>query len=258
MESDLLLTEDRGPIRLWTINRPKQLNALNVATLQALEQQVSLAQRDRDLRVIILHGAGEKAFAAGADVLELESMNPIEAAEFSRYGQSVFERLGELSIPVIAAVQGFALGGGLELALACDFIYASENAVLGLVESDLGLIPGYSGISRLVERIGESRSREALYTAQKFSAQESLSIGLVNRVFEESELMDESIRVANAIAQKSRGCVQRLKGLVHAIQEGTPASKKALQEYAFGLTFADSDAAEGIQSFKEKRPPKFG
>ncbi len=257
METDFLLAEDRGAVRLLTINRPKQLNALNVAIIDSINQQIDLLQQDEFVRAVVIKGAGDRAFAAGADVLELENLSPEQAAEFSRYGQTVFERLESLPVPVIAAVNGFALGGGLELALACDFIYASEESVLGLVESNLGLIPGYAGVSRLVDRIGESRAREALYMAQKFSAQESLSIGLVNRIFSSTELIDEAVGTAQAIADKSRGCIKRLKRLITEMRSSSPEACKAFQYSAFGLTFADQDAQEGIQAFKEKRKPKY-
>lgn len=256
MDSVEVLARDEDSIRIVTVNRPKQLNALNRAVLEQLEQQVISVEQDNALRAMVLTGAGDRAFVAGADIKELQSLSPLEAAELSKRVQEIFQLLRDLPIPVIAAVNGFALGGGLELALACDFIYASDAAVLGLVEMDLGLIPGYAGVSRLVDRIGTSQAREALYTARKFTAEESLDLGLVNRVFPADELWPATLEVARSMAGKSRGALRNLKTLLGAMEDG-PQVKATLESQAFGLTFSDADAAEGIQAFVEKRKPNF-
>ena len=256
MDSAVVLSHDEGPVRVITINRPKQLNALNNQVIEQLDQQVSAIEAGCDVRVLILTGAGDRAFVAGADIKELQALNALEAADLSGRVQSLFQRLRDLPIPVIAAVNGFALGGGLELALACDFIYAAQTAVLGLVETDLGLIPGYAGVSRLADRIGTSQAREALFTARKFSAEESLTLGLTNRVIPAEELMPETIQVAESIAKKSRGSLRSLKELLGII-EGPNQANRVLEQQAFGLTFTDPDAKEGIQAFVEKRKPNF-
>lgn len=258
MNEDLLLTEEIGAVRSLTINRPDQLNALNQELISQLDHQLKIAASDASIRVMVLSGAGGKAFAAGADIKELQSLTPLQAVELSRRTQAMMQRIRDIPIPVIAAVNGFALGGGLELALACDFIFASEKSVLGLVESELGLIPGYGGVGRLVDRIGESQAREALYTARKFTAEESLAIGLVNRVLPESELTDTAMSVAQEIADKSRGSIGALKSLFEATRGCSAATIATLEQSAFGLAFADPDAQEGILAFIEKRRPRFG
>lgn len=256
MESQEVLATGEASVRILTINRPKQLNALNARVIDLLEEQVSEVEGDRSVRALVLTGAGERAFVAGADIKELQVLSPAEAAVLSLRVQTLFQRLRDLPIPVIAAVNGYALGGGLELALSCDFIYASDSAVLGLVETDLGLIPGYAGVSRLLQRIGASQAREALYTARRFTAGEGLTLGLVNRVFASEELLPESLKVAESITQKSRGAIRQLKQLLGAM-EGSSETNILLESQAFGLAFADADAAEGIAAFIEKRKPDF-
>lgn len=265
MQADVVLAADEGRVRTLTINRPAQLNALNHAVLSRLHQEVGRLQeqtaftsdRSDTVRAVMITGAGERAFVAGADIKELQSLTPAAAAEQSGRVQALFQQLRDLPVPVIAAVNGYALGGGLELALACDFIFAANTAVLGLVEADLGLIPGYAGVSRLVDRIGESRAREALYTSQKFSAADALAAGLVNRVTEPADLLLQCRETAEAIAGKGRHAIARLKQLVEATRLADVAQRRQLEQSAFGLTFADADAAEGIAAFVEKRPPQF-
>lgn len=251
-----VLSRDEGSVRILTVNRPKQLNALNMAVLNQLDQEIAQVEQGNAARALVLTGAGEKAFVAGADIKELQALSPLEATDLSKRVQAIFQRLRDLPIPVIASVNGYALGGGLELALSCDFIYASESAVLGLVETDLGLIPGYAGVSRLVDRIGASQAREALFTARKINAKESLQLGLVNRVFPTADLMPETMKVAEQMAQKSPGSIKNLKQLLSAMEDA-PEVKATLESQAFGLTFADENAAEGIAAFVEKRKPQF-
>lgn len=261
MDADVILTADEGQVRTLTINRPGQLNALNQAVLTRLQQEVDRLKSDTvtaaGVRAVIITGTGDRSFVAGADIRELQSLSPAAAAAQSGRVQELFQRLRQLPVPVIAAVNGYALGGGLELALACDFIFAAERAVLGLVEADLGLIPGYSGVSRLVDRIGDSRAREALYTSRRFTAAEALEIGLVNRVTDGTELLNVTLQTAELIASKSHGGLARLKQLAEATRTADAAQRCQLEQSAFGLTFADADAAEGIAAFIEKRPPQF-
>ena len=257
-----LLVRDDGAVRILTINRPAQRNALNQRVLEELQQQIDelqgAAADDCCPRAVIITGAGERAFAAGADIRELESLTPAAATRLSQQVQTLFQRLRELRMPVIAAVNGHALGGGLELALACDFIYASEHATLGLVEVDLGLIPGYSGVSRLTSRIGESQAREALLTARRFTAEDSYRLGLVNRVLPATKLLPTTLATAHLIAGKSATAVAAIRQLMDTMQGAAPQVQRHLESLGFGRTFADADAAEGLSAFLEKRPPRFG
>lgn len=257
MAEDQLLQENRGSIRILKINRPKALNALNVALIEELHREMQVAESTKEVRVIVLTGTGDRAFAAGADITELEAMPPLKAQQYSRRGQDLMQYMESMSIPVIAAVNGYAFGGGLELALACDFIYAAESARFGLVEADLGLIPGYGGVARLARRIGEAAAREALYTAQRFSAQESLRLGLVNRVVADESLLDEVLEVGSGIAQRSPASIQILKSLLNSTRNREPQTIAELESQAFGLTFSDADGQEGIRAFMEKRNPVF-
>lgn len=257
MQADHILSRDENAVRILTINRPQQLNALNNEVLDQLDAQIDAVFADGSLRAVVITGAGERAFVAGADIRELQDLRPAEARELSGRVQQIFQRLRELPVPVIAAVNGYALGGGLELALACDFIYASESAILGLVETDVGLIPGYGGVGRLCQRIGENRAREAIYTSQKFTAAEGLVVGLVNRVFPPDQLLPSAIDTAQSIASKSRSSIRSLKELFEITQGGRNQATPTIEQAAFGYVFTDSDAAEGMSAFVEKRTPQF-
>jgi enoyl-CoA hydratase len=257
MSDPILIAESLGPVRLLKINRPKALNAINIELISELHDELQAVETSQTLRAVVITGAGERAFAAGADITELTSLSPADAVQYSRHGQAMMQSMAALSVPVIAAVNGFALGGGLELALACDFIYAAQSATFGLVESNLGLLPGYGGVGRLSRRIGESAAKEALMTAKRYSADEALRMGLVNRVLPDAELLDTTIEVAQTIAKKSAGSMRLLKSLFESIRDTDQRATAALEQSAFGLIFADADAQEGIQAFLEKRPPNF-
>ena len=257
MSEPVLLSDDRGGIRVLTLNRPKALNALNAPLISKLHQALQAAETDESVRVIVLQGAGDRAFVAGADITELEEMSPLDAVAYSRRGHVLMNYIDSMSKPAIAAVHGFALGGGLELALACDFIYASNDSRFGLVEANLGLIPGYGGVGRLTRRIGEAAAREALLTAKQYDAEEAFRLGLVNRVVQASELTNAVMQVAETIAAKSPGSIQVLRSLFEASRGCDHDTTVDLEQRAFGLIFSDADAKEGIRAFMEKRKPEF-
>jgi enoyl-CoA hydratase len=250
-----VVAERRGAAAMLTLNRPKALNALDSATLGALGAAVEEV-RDSDARALVLTGAG-RAFAAGADIEAMAKLSPLEAAEFSRLGHASFAALESLEIPTIAAVNGFALGGGCELALACDWIYASSKARFGQPEVKLGLIPGFGGTSRLTRRVGVAWAKQMVLTADTLKADEAQRIGLVNRVFEPDELIDAALKTAEQIAGLGPVAVGLAKGVLQQAQDADIGVAHALERGAFGLAFASSDRDEGIAAFLEKRDPKF-
>lgn len=257
MAFENLIVIDRGHTRIVTINRPDVLNALNKKTLLEIERAVSEAENNVHVRCVILTGAGEKAFVAGADLGEMKHLSPAEAEEFSGLGHRVMDRIERLKVPVIAAVNGFALGGGLELALAADFIYAGEQAQLGLVEVSLGLIPGFGGLARLARRVGNAHARELVYSARKVKAEEALRLGLVNKVAPSGELIDAAVKTAEIIAEKGPYAVSLAK---RVLVEGLDADQRTanrLEQHSFGLVFGSRDHEEGINAFLDKRKPTF-
>ena len=253
---DLVTIERRGPVAVLTLNRTEALNALNEATLEALRARCDEIAGDGALRAAVLTGAG-RAFAAGADIAEMRAHSPAEAEAFSRLGHRATAALEELAIVTIAAVNGFALGGGCELALACDWIYASEKARFGQPEVNLGLIPGFGGTSRLARRVGVAWAKEMVLTGEPLKAEEALRIGLANRVFPPEELLDAAVKAGETIAAKGPVAVAQAK---RVIQEGQGADLRvahALEQAAFGLVSASADRDEGMDAFLEKRDPAF-
>jgi len=257
MAYDTLIVSDRGPIRVITINRTDVLNALNRRVLRDVEDALTEAEKNEKIRAVVLTGAGEKAFVAGADIAEMKGISPTEAEAMSALGHRVMDHIEELRVPVIAAVNGFALGGGLELALACDFIYASDNAKLGLVEVNLGLIPGFGGVARLVRRVGVARARELIYTARVMKAEEAHALGLVNKVVPAGTVVDEACKTAQVIAEKGPYGVELTKKLVYDGQDADHRIANTLEQHSFGLIFGTEDSAEGITAFLEKRTAAF-
>lgn len=257
MAFENLIVIDRGHARIITVNRPDVLNALNKKTVLELEKAVVEAEANDHVRCVILTGAGEKAFVAGADLGEMKHLSPAEAEEFSALGHRVMERIERLRVPVIAAVNGYALGGGLELALAADFIYASDSAQVGLVEVSVGLIPGFGGLARLARRVGVGPARELVYTAKRIKAEEALRIGLVNKVVAAGELIDEAVKTAEIISEKGPYAVSLAKRvLVEGLETGQRTANR-LEQHSFGLVFGSRDHEEGINAFLEKRKPTF-
>jgi enoyl-CoA hydratase len=252
-----LLMEVTDGIALVKVNRPQVLNALNRETLVDLQQAMKDLEGRKDVRAVILTGEGEKAFVAGADIAEMKAMNAVEALAFSRLGHESLKMIEKLPKPVIAAVNGYALGGGLEIALACDFIYASEKAKLGVPEVTLGIFPGFGGTQRLPRLIGKGRAKELIFTGKMIDAAEAYDVGIVNRIFPPDQLMEEVLKTARAIAQNGPVAVMLAKGAVNAGYDEGREEGEALEMTAWGNTFASHDQKEGMGAFLEKRKPQF-
>lgn len=249
--------ENENGIATATICRPEALNALNSITLDELSDVFDCVAQDENIRVLILTGSGEKAFVAGADISEMSTFTPLQARAFSQKGQIIISKLQALAVPVIAAVNGYALGGGCELALACDFIYASEKAHFGLPEIGLGLIPGFGGTQRLSRLVGPNVAKEMILTGKMISAEEALYIGLVSKVFASSELMVSTQKTAEILATKGKTALRMAKQAVDLGMNTDLATGLSLECDAFGLCMASPDAREGTKAFLEKRKPKF-
>jgi enoyl-CoA hydratase len=239
------------------INRPKSLNALNIETLKEIQMGIQEVKDHSEGKVLILTGAGEKAFVAGADIVEMKGMNSLQASQFSKLGHLTLNMIQDLDRPVIAAVNGFALGGGMEVALACDFIYASENAKFGLPEVTLGVFPGFGGTQKLPRLIGKAKAKELILTGKMISAQEAYQMGIVNRVFSQASLMEETKKVAVQIAGNGAVGVRLAKMVTDAGYNMDLEKACSLESYAFGISFATEDQKEGMAAFVEKRKPNF-
>jgi enoyl-CoA hydratase len=253
--SSLLIASD-GPITTLTLNRPDKLNALNAELLAEL----TLAFRSMSSgapRVVILTGAGGKAFSAGVDIGEMSGMTTTQAKARADQGHALAELIESLSCPVIAAVPGFALGGGCELALACDFIYASDTAKFGQPEVNLGVIPGFGGTQRLARRVGIGRARELIYTGEIISAERAREIGLVNAVVPKDELLPRVRALADQIAQKGPLAVAQAKRIMLRGVTGDMTAANELEAQAFAMLFGSDDQKEGMKAFVEKRKPDF-
>lgn len=244
-------------IATLTFNRPSALNALNNATLLELNDALAAIHSNEDIRVLIVTGAGDKAFIAGADIKEIQQLSPLAAEKFAGLGQLAIDGLQRLPIPVIAAVNGFALGGGCEMALACDFIYASDNAAFGLPEITLGIIPGFGGTQRLPRLIGANLARELIYTGRMLKADEAKEIGLVNRCFSPDSLMDECVKVAQQIAAKGKFSLKAAKDAVTRGLQCDLQTGLEIERSAFALCLSSPDAKEGTTAFIEKRKAVF-
>ena len=244
-------------IATLTFNRPKALNALNSALLGELTDALDSIKKDEGIRVLILTGAGEKAFIAGADITEIATLTPLGAKKFAQFGQDIISKLQGLAIPVIAAVNGYALGGGCEMALACDFIYASEKALFGLPEITLGIIPGFGGTQRLPRLIGANLAKEMIFTGKHLTAAEAKAIGLVNKIFAPEELRAAVAEVAKLIATKGKASLSAAKQAVGQGLNTDLATGLGIERDAFALCLANPDAQEGTSAFLEKRKPVF-
>jgi enoyl-CoA hydratase len=253
----LILTEIRNQIAFLTINRPQQLNALNKDTIEALHNALAAADTDPNVGVIVLTGSGEKAFVAGADIKEFADFNIAQGGELALRGQqTLFDFIEQLSTPVIAAVNGFALGGGLELAMAAHIRIASSNARMGLPETSLGVIPGYGGTQRLAQLIGRGKANEIIFTAGMLKADEALQWGLVNAVVEQAELLPTCETMAQKMLANSPMAIAAAIRCVNAgFSEGVNGFEVEIEE--FGKCFATKDFKEGTTAFLEKRKPNF-
>ena len=254
---EYITTETRDGIAVVTVNRPDKLNALNAATVAELDRAFRALAEDAEVRGIVLTGAGEKAFVAGADIAELATMDPLSGVRVSRQGQDAFRFIERLPKPVVAAVNGFALGGGLELALACHIRIASEKARFGLPEVKLGIIPGYGGTIRLPRLVGRGRALEMILTGEMIDAQEAHRIGLVNRVHPPAELLAAAEALVRQIAANGPVAVAlALEAVDHGFH-ATTDDALVLESNLFGLLASTADMREGMQAFLEKRKAEF-
>lgn len=252
-----ILLELESPIAILKINRPQQLNALNKATIEELHQALGELRDMAEIRAIILTGEGAKAFVAGADIKEFSDFGVNEGTELAAIGQeSLFDYIENFNKPVIAAVNGFALGGGLELAMSCHFRIAAGNAKMGLPEVTLGLIPGYGGTQRLAQLVGKGHAMEMITTAEMITASKAMELGLVNEVVEHDELLDYCRGKALRISRNSSTAVESaIKAVNAGFKEGVSGFKVEIEE--FGKCFGTTDFVEGTQAFMGKRKPQF-
>jgi enoyl-CoA hydratase len=257
MEYTNLLVEVEQELATVTINRPKALNALNRETLLELQQAFSALEQDAVVKVIILTGAGEKAFVAGADISAIQALDVLQARSLALLGQTVLSAIENLDKPVIAAVNGFALGGGCELAMACDIRLAGEKARFGLPEVSLGVIPGFAGTQRLARLIGKGRGKELVFTGDMIDAQEAWRLGLVNKVLPQEELLAAARKMAHKIASRGQIAVRLSKEAINEGLEMDLDRASAFEADQFALCFTSADQKEGMQAFLEKRPADF-
>ena len=256
---EFVKAEDRdGGIRILTVTRPEKLNALNAAVLDDVAAAVAQAEGDGALRCLVITGAGEKAFIAGADIGELAKLTPLEGREHARRGQALFDRISALPVPTIAAINGFAYGGGLELAMACTLRVAAENVRMGLPETSLGILPGYGGTQRLARIVGPARALELVLTAEKgLTAPEAERIGLVNRIFPAGQALEGALGIAKKIVANGPVACRYAMEAVRRGMEMPLAEGQLLEATLFGLCAATSDTKEGMAAFLEKRPARF-
>lgn len=256
MNFNNLLFKKSDNIGILSINRPKALNALNTEVLKELDKAIDLIEEDNEVHIIIITGEG-RAFVAGADIAEMKDMDTARAREFAKTGSKVFRKIELLEKPVIAAVNGFALGGGCELSMSCDIRIASDKAKFGQPEVGLGIIPGFSGTQRLARLVGLGKAKEIIYTANMISAQEAYEIGLVNKVVPFESLMDEVISLAKKIDSNGQIAVRLAKTSINRGIETDIETGIAIEKDLFGICFSTEDQKEGMEAFLEKRKPNY-
>jgi len=257
MMFSFLKVEIADGIALVTINRPEALNALNNTTLRELQELLNAVETDEAVQVVIITGSGQKAFVAGADIAAMQPFSALEAQRFARLGHGVMRSIETCSKPVIAAVNGFALGGGCELALSCDIRLVSDNARFGQPEVNLGVIPGFGGTQRLARLIGKGRALELILTGNMIKADEALQIGLANRVVAQDQLLDVARDMAATIISKGSYAVRLAKQAVHNGLEMDLDKANQYEAELFSICFASADQKEGMAAFLEKRPAVF-
>lgn len=257
MEFQNLLVEVDDNIAVITVNRPEKLNALNNETIEELDKVFSQLNENEDVYVIILTGSGEKAFVAGADISELNNLDEQKAKMFSEKGQKVFTKIEKMEKPIIAAVNGYALGGGCEIALACNIRLASDNAVFGQPEVNLGIIPGFGGTQRLTRLINSGRAVEYILTGDIINAEEALRIGLVNKVYPQAELINKAKEMAKKICSKGQFAVRMAMKAINIVDEISAAEGQNYETSVFALCCGTDDFKEGTSAFLEKRKPQF-
>jgi len=255
--TNILLEEIRIGIYCLTINRPKVLNALNADTLREMDIALDLLSAASSARVLLVTGAGLKSFVAGADIEHMSRLSPMEGKAFAEEGMRIFRRLETQKIPVIALVNGYALGGGCELAMSCDFILAAENAKFGQPEVNLGITPGFGGSQRLTRLVGRAMAMELLVTGRIITADEALRYGLVNHIYPQQQLMAQGLELAAMIVSKSSSAIHLTKQLVQRGQDLDLDNACVMESDLFGLSFSSDDRREGMKAFLENRPPVF-
>ena len=249
--------ELRGPVAVLTLENPGKLNALSIEILDELDGHLDAVESDDAVRAVVITGAGEKAFAAGADIGHMREATVQQARDYAERGHELFARIEAFGKPVIAAINGFALGGGCELVLACDIRLASDNARLGQPEVNLGIFPGWGGTQRLPRLTSPGFAKELIFTGRHVTADEAKAAGLVNHVYPLAELLDRAVAMGEEIAKKSPLAVSVAKGLVNQAMEGGYREALAQELAAFGDAFASEDQREGMAAFFEKREPRF-
>ena len=248
-----ILLEKKGLYAVATINRPKALNALNSEVLSDLDELVQTVSADADIRALVITGSGEKAFVAGADIGEMSTLTPEEGEAFGKHGNDVFRKLETLPIPTIAAVNGFALGGGCELSMSCDIRICADTAVFGQPEAGLGITPGFGGTQRLARLVGPGMAKQMIYTAKNIKADEAYRIGLVNAVYPLDELMPAAEKMAETIAKNAPIAVRACKKAINEGLEVEMDDAVVIEEKLFGSCFKTADQIEGMSAFLEKR-----
>ncbi len=256
-DTSVLRIENRNNTAVLILNRPEVMNALNVSLLDALKNEIEKLRFADDVRVVIITGEGEKAFCAGADLKERSGMEPEEVKKFIYTIRNLFTAIEQLNKPVIAAVNGLALGGGTELALACDIRMASENAFLGLPETRLAIVPGAGGTQRLPRLIGPGKAKELIFTGRRVGAQEAVNIGLVNAVFPQDALMSQCLEMAAAICETGPIAIEQAKYAINCGIETDIHTGLAIESNAYWITVPTEDRKEALNAFREKRKPVF-
>ena len=257
MNENILLTEEKDGILTLTLNRPEVMNAFNFALLHALREQIETVRFRPEVRVLIVTGAGQKAFCSGADLKERLSLSDVQVREFIMTIRNLFTSIEQLSKPVIAAVNGVALGGGTELALACDLRILARNATMGLTETRLAIIPGGGGTQRLPRLIGRGKAKELIFTGRRVDAQEALQIGLVNKICEPADLLAECIKMAAMICETGPIAVEQAKYAINYGLETDIHTGLAIESNAYWITIPTEDRQEGLAAFREKRKPVY-
>ena len=252
-----ILLEKKGSIAVATINRPKALNALNSQVLEDLNELLDLVKADEEIRALVLTGSGEKAFVAGADIAEMSTLTKTEGEAFGKKGNDVFRKLETLPIPTVAAVNGFALGGGCELSMSCDIRICADTAVFGQPETGLGITPGFSGTQRLPRRVGVAKAKELIFSGKMIKADEAEKIGLVNAVYAPEALLDGALEMAKSFAKNAPIAVKYAKACIDRGMQTDIDSGIACENELFAMCFATADQKEGMGAFLEKRSAQF-
>lgn len=255
--SEVILSENRDGVLIVTLNRPESMNSLNRELLAALNKRVSEISVDRSVRVVVITGAGEKSFCSGADLKERASMTPIEVKQYIQMIRNTFTMVENLPQPVIAAVNGFAFGGGTELALACDIRIAVSSATMGLTETSLGIIPGAGGTQRLARLLGKGKAKELIFTAHRAKADEALAIGLVNQVAPQGGLLEAALNMAAKIKKNAPVALEMAKYAINYGSEVDLGSGLAIESNCYAVTIPTKDRIEGLTAFREKREPVY-